>query len=125
VPLIEWIVPLVDAELVVTRRCDLRYRILAARATASNPGELTLALRVRMTNGGRYSANFWNCTFRLRIGADTSAPTNFLDELFEAGTTKMGDVDFNVAAGARRATLLVGDDPAKAISLPLRLAPLS
>ena len=78
-----------------------------------------LALRVRMTN----NANFWSRTFRLRVGADTSAPTNFLDEVVEAATTKIGAVDFSVAAAARRATLLVGDDPSKAIALPLRLAP--
>ena len=41
----------------------------------------------------------------------------------KAGTTKIGDVDFSVPAAARRATLLVGDDPSKAIALPVRLAP--
>ena len=102
---------------------EASYRVLTARAGAVNPGELMLALRVRMTNNGQYAANFWSRTFRLRVGADTSAPTNFLDEVVEAGTTKIGDVDFSVPAAARRATLLVGDDPSKAIALPVRLAP--
>lgn len=102
---------------------EATYQVLTARAGAANPGELMLALRVRMTNDGPYAANFWNRTFRLRIGADTSAPTNFLDELVEAGTTETGEVDFSVPGAARRATLLVGDDPSKAIALPLRLTP--
>ena len=102
---------------------DASYRVLTARAGAVNPGELMLALRVRMTNNGQYDANFWSRTFRLRVGADTSAPTNFLDELVPAGTTKIGAVDFSLGAATRRATLLVGDDPSKAIALPLRLTP--
>ena len=102
---------------------EASYRVLTARAPAVNPGELMLALRVRMTNDGQYDANFWSRTFRLRAGADTSAPTNFLDELVPAGTTKIGAVDFSLGAATRRATLLVGDDPSKAIALPLRLTP--
>ena len=101
---------------------EASYRVLAARAGAANPGELMLALRVRMTNDGPYPVNFWSQTFRLRVGAETSAPTNFLDEVVEAGTTETGDVDFSVPAGARRATLLVGDDSSK-VALPLRLTP--
>jgi hypothetical protein len=102
---------------------EASYRVLTARAGAANPGELMLALRVRMTNDGQYPVNFWSQTFRLRVGADTSAPTNFLDEVVEGGTTTTGEVDFNVSAAARRATLLVGDEPSKAIALPLRLTP--
>jgi hypothetical protein len=105
------------------RTGDAGYRVLTARAGRTNPGELMLALRVRMTNNGQYDANFWSRTFRLRVGAETSAPTNFLDEVVAAGTTKIGDVDFDVPAAVRQATLLVGDDPSKAIALPLRLAP--
>ena len=32
---------------------DARYRVLGARATAGNPGEVVLALRVRMANDDR------------------------------------------------------------------------
>ena len=99
-----------------------RYQVLRAKATNGNPGEIELALRVRMTNESAYPANFWSRTFRLRVGADTSAPTNFLDEVVEGGTTMVGAVDFTVPAAARRAALLVGDDPAKAVALPLRFA---
>jgi hypothetical protein len=98
------------------------YQILRAHAASGNPGEIDLALRVRMTNQSAYPANFWSRTFRVRVGADTSAPTNFLDEVVEGGTTKTGAVDFTLPAAARRAALLVGDDPAKAVALPVRVA---
>ena len=102
---------------------DASYRVLTATARAVNPGELMLGLRVRIANNGQYDANFWSRTFRLRVGSDTSAPTNFLDEVVAAGTTEIGNVDFSVRATARRATLLVGDDASKAIALQVRLTP--
>ncbi len=100
---------------------DAHYAILSAVARPGNPGELRLTLTVRMTNENRYPANFWSATFRLRDGTDTSAPTNLLDELVDGGTTKTGEVDFALAANAAQATLLVGDDPARAIALPLAI----
>jgi hypothetical protein len=99
----------------------LRYDVLSASTRAGNPGEATLALRVRLTNPSRFPANFWNASFRLRIGADTSEPSNFLDDVVNGGTTDIGEIDFTVATTTGTATLLVGDDPAHAIALPLRL----
>jgi hypothetical protein len=98
---------------------DNRYDVLAATARPGNPGELALALRVRMTNGGRYPGNFWGSSFRLRVGANTNPPSNFLDDVVAAGTTDTGEIDFTIPASARRATLLVGDDPDNAVALPL------
>ena len=94
-----------------------RYDILGATARAGNPGELGLALRVRMTNGGSFPGNFWSATFRLRLGA----PTNMLDDVVAAGTTDVGEVDFTLPSTARRVTLLVGDDASKAVALPISL----
>jgi hypothetical protein len=99
-----------------------RYDILAATARAGNPGELGLALRVRMTNGGSFPSNFWSATFRLRLGASISAPTNMLDDVVAAGTTDVGEVDFTLPSSARRVTLLVGDDASKAVALPISLS---
>jgi len=98
-----------------------RYDILAATARAGNPGELGLALRVRMTNGGSFPGNFWSATFRLRLGASISAPSNMLDDVVAAGTTDVGEVDFTLPSSARRGTLLVGDDASKAVALPISL----
>jgi hypothetical protein len=100
---------------------DDQYDVLAATARPGNPGEIGLALSVRMTNGGRYPANFWSSTFRLRIGTNISAPTNMLDDVVAAGTTDVGEVDFTLPANAARATLLVGDDARKAVALPIAL----
>jgi hypothetical protein len=102
---------------------EYRYDVLAARASAGNPGELVLALDVRMTNQGRFAGNFFGSSFRLRVGAETSVPTNFVDELVAAGTTKTATLDFTLPARARRATLIVGDDPTTAIALPLVINP--
>lgn len=99
----------------------LRYDVLSASARAGNPGRATLVLRIRLTNPGRFPANFWSSSFRLRTGASTSAPSNFLDDVVGGGTTDTGEVDFTVATTVGTATLLVGDDPAHAIALPLRL----
>jgi hypothetical protein len=98
---------------------DNKYDILAATTRPGNPGELALALRVRMTSAGRYPGNFWGSSFRLRVGANTNPPTNFLDDVVAVGTTDTGEVDFTIPASARRATLLVGDDPQRAVALPL------
>ena len=100
---------------------DLRYDVLSATATAGNPGELALALRVKLTNGGRFDANLWAATLRLRVGSDVNAPTNLLNDLVHGGTTGIAAVDFTLPASTRQATLLVGDDPTSAIALPLSL----
>lgn len=97
----------------------LRYDILSATTRVSNPGQLSLALEVKLSNPGGYDANLWSRTFRLRVGSDTSAPTNLLDDLVHGGTAGTGEVDFALPAATRVATLLVGDDPSNAIALPI------
>ena len=59
--------------------------------------------------------------FRLRTGPNTSAPSNFFDDVVNGGTTDTGEVDFTFATSAGTAALLVGDDPTYAIALPPRL----
>lgn len=107
---------------IATANGGLRYEVLSAQTTEANPGRVALALQVKLTNPGTYGANFWNRTFRLRVGADTSAPTNVLDDVVEGGTTKVGEVDFAIPASTRSATLFVGDDGANAVAVPLALA---
>lgn len=100
----------------------MRYDFLGAATRAGNPGQLQLVLRVRVTNPGRYDGNFWSSTFRLRVGSDVASPTSFLDDVVHGGTTDTAKVDFSLSAAARRATLLVGDDPTQAVGLPLTFA---
>lgn len=100
---------------------NLRYDVLSASVRPGNPGQLTLALRIRLTNTGIYDANFWNRTFRLKTAAGTTAPTNFLDDLVHGGTDETAEVDFGLPATTRAAQLLIGDDPQHAIPLPIAL----
>lgn len=103
---------------------NLRYDVLGASIRPGNPGQLTLTLRIRLTNTGVYDANFWNQTFRLRTAAGTTAPTNFLDDLVHGGTDQTAEVDFGLPATTRAAQLLIGDDPQQAIPLPIALGPV-
>jgi hypothetical protein len=100
---------------------NLRYDVVHASVTPANPGQIRLALRVRIANDGSYSANFWSRTFRLQTGAGTSAPENLLDDVVAGGTTQEGEIDFVLPAATRSARLLVGDDPAQAVALPITL----
>jgi hypothetical protein len=100
----------------------LLYDVVSASTRLGNPGQVTLALRIRLTNPGRFPANFWNASFRPRTGPDTSGPSNLLDDVVDGGTTDTGEIDFTVATTAGAVTLLIGDDPAHAVALPLRLS---
>jgi hypothetical protein len=104
----------------------LLYEITSARGVPDNPGERRLVLNVKLTNNGRYDANFWAASFRLRTAAHTAAPaapTDQLDDVVHGGTDETAQIDFVVPAAARQATLLIGDDPPHAVALPLRLVP--
>ena len=102
----------------------LLYEVASARAVPDNPGDRRLVLKVKLTNSGRYDANFWAASFRLRAGDHTAAPappTDELDDVVHGGTDETAQIDFVLPAAARQATLLIGDDPARAVALPLRV----
>jgi hypothetical protein len=104
----------------------LLYEVTSARAVPDNPGERRLVLKVKLTNTGRYDANFWAASFRLRANAHTAAPaapTDQLDDVVHGGTDETAQIDFVVPAAARQATFLIGDDPPHAVALPLRVVP--
>jgi len=104
----------------------LLYEVVSARAVPDNPGDRRLVLKVKLTNSGRYDANFWARSFRLRAGAHAAAPappTDQLNDVVHGGTDETAQIDFVVPAATRQATLLIGDDPAHAVALPLRLVP--
>lgn len=73
---------------------DLVYSVLAARLNRNAPNRLSLRFEVRMTNTGRYPANFWAASFRLLIDGVPRAPENDLNELVDAHSAKEGILEF-------------------------------
>jgi hypothetical protein len=99
---------------------DAVYEILSARATGDNPGEVALDLSVRMTNNGRFAANFWDASFRLVVDGVSRAPTSGLDEIVDGRSAKEGTVSFVVPAAARRLVLRVGERDTVGLPVALR-----
>jgi hypothetical protein len=83
-----------------------------------------LRLRVRLSNGGRYTANFWDRTFRLAADGEALAPTSGLDDLVPDHSLRYGIVTFRISPRTTRATLQLFDNPATApAEIPLDLSP--
>jgi hypothetical protein len=104
---------------------DAVYDIVGARVGRGNPGELALTLSIRMTNDGRYDANFWDRSFRLLVEGRARAPVGGLNELVAARSTEEGPVEFVVPETARQLTLLVGEEEREAVRIPIALRPKS
>jgi hypothetical protein len=62
-----------------------------------------------MTNNDRFDANFWAASFRLLVGGSLEAPTNNLDDLVSAHSTKEGDIEFVIPENVSTAGLQMGD----------------
>lgn len=102
-----------------------RYEVSPMGARLASPGLLALTFEVKLTNESAYDANFWNRTFRLQHGDEASAPTNSVNEVVAGRTTATAQIQFEVPAEVLAATLLVGDDAAAAIALPVVVVPLN
>jgi hypothetical protein len=98
------------------------YTLLSANVSSYAPGQLALDLTVRMTNRSGYDANFWAASFRLAVNGALVAPSNDLDELVPASSTKDAEVEFVIPANTTTAGLQMGDvgpgKPALALRLP-------
>jgi hypothetical protein len=82
------------------------YEILQTQVERISPAQSLLKLTVRMTNGKPFPVNFWNESFRLRLGTDTLAPSNFLNEVVDGNSTKTGEIVFTVPNGALSGSLI-------------------
>jgi len=80
---------------------------LGSAAYRGNTEELTLRFTVRMTNGAKYPANFWDETFRLLLDGVPRAPVGGLNKLVPGDSAEEGDVEFAVPAATRSAVLQV------------------
>ena len=101
---------------------DLVYTVLTARLERYAPNKLSLRFEVRMTNNGRYPANFWASSFRLLVDGVPRAPENDLDEVVKDHSAKEGIVEFVIPDTTTNAGLQIGDvgKEAPAISLDLK-----
>ncbi len=101
---------------------DLVYTVLTARLERYAPNKLSLRLEVRMTNNGRYPANFWASSFRLLVDDVPRAPENDLNEVVKDHSAKEGIVEFVIPDTTTAAGLQIGDvgKDAPTISLDLK-----
>lgn len=70
------------------------YKILSAELVHPNPSTLVLRFAVRLTNNGRFPANFWNSSFRLLVDGVPREPVSDLNELVAQHSAKEGAVEF-------------------------------
>jgi hypothetical protein len=97
------------------------YKILAAQLDGYAPGKRSLRFDVRMTNNGRFPANFWGDSFRLVVDGVPRAPDNSLNELVAANSAKEGAVEFVIPDTTTDVGLQVGEVGEKAPAIPIAL----
>ncbi len=103
---------------------DLVYKVLTARLDRYAPNKLSLRFEVRMTNNGRFPANFWASSFRVLVDGVPRAPDNNLDEVVDSHSAKDGIVEFVIPDSATDVGLQIGDvgQGAPTISIELKAA---
>ncbi len=85
------------------------FKLVSARLEPYAPGKLSIRLSIRMTNNGRFAANFWTASFRLLADGALQAPTNDLDEIVASHSSKEGDIDFVIPANVSTVGVQMGD----------------
>ncbi len=83
------------------------YKILEARLEPASTEHNLLKFKVRVTNNDQYDMNFWDRSFRLAINGIRQAPTNTLNELAAAQSSKEGEVIFEIPTNTQAATLQI------------------
>jgi hypothetical protein len=101
------------------------YEILEYEIRPDSDDNLALSLSIRMTNQGKYPANFWDESFRLIAGQDTFAPSGGLNELVAGDSSKVGTILFVVPSTTRTAQLRVKFGADDARTIPFELRPIS
>jgi hypothetical protein len=97
------------------------FQFLNVAVEKRTPDSVTARFNVRMTNTGRYPANFWDANFRMLIDGIPRAPTSGLNEAVAGEAAKEGEVTFVVPVTARSTVLRVrfGEESA---DIPVELA---
>ena len=91
---------------------DATFTVLKAAISPRNAETDELRMRIRMLNQKRYTANFWDSSFRLILDGVPMAPVSNLNELVPGDSAKEGDVVFVITRGTAGAKLQItyGDD---------------
>jgi hypothetical protein len=97
------------------------YQLVSGRLEPYAPGKASIHLTVRMTNNGRFDANFWAASFRLLVDGGLQAPTNNLDEVVASHSSKEGDIEFVIPANVPSVGLQMGDVGERKPTLTLNL----
>ena len=100
---------------------DFVYKVLAARLDRYAPNKLSLRFEVRMTNNGKYPANFWGASFRLLVDGAPRAPENNLNELVDSHSAKEGMVEFVIPDTTTDVGLQIGEVGEGAPTIPIAL----
>jgi hypothetical protein len=100
---------------------DLVYTVLATRLERYAPNKLSLTFEVRMTNNGRYPANFWASSFRLLLDGVPRAPENDLNEVVKDHSANEGIVEFVIQDTTTAVGIQIGDVGKEAPTISLDL----
>lgn len=86
---------------------DLAYSVISASVTPRGADQ-DVRVRIRVANDGRYSANFWDASFRLALPDGTVvAPHSGLNEIAEGHSVRDAVVAFTIPARTTRAALRI------------------
>jgi hypothetical protein len=99
--------PTVSLEMDQVRLRDGIYKILSAKIEPYDSERLTLRILVRLTNAGRFDANFTSSSFRLLVDSVPRAPENGLNELVGGNAAKEGEVLFRFPRATRSLVLRI------------------
>jgi hypothetical protein len=112
-------VPQLEAALRDAVLFGSNFKILKLETTPKNLDALTIKLQVRMTNNGRYDANFGEFHFRLLVDSVPRAPISGLNLVVAAQAAREGNVVFEVPRSAQSLVLMMGL-PEENVKIPLR-----
>ena len=99
---------------------DLIYAVVAGSVQRRGNG-MRVWLRIRVSNEGFYSANFWDDSFRLIAGGQTIAANGGLNEVLDRRSIQQGVVRFDLPTVQRTATLRISINQRTA-DLPIDLS---
>ena len=85
---------------------DFVYTVVSGSVQRRGQG-LRVWLRVRASNEGFNSINFWDDAFRLLVGNQTIAPSGGLNEILEHRSIRQGVIRFDVPDAPAKATLRI------------------